>query len=166
MIKKVHISASNQATFVCPECFNTKTVDVKKYKTMNIRTKVKSTCSCGFIWTSILERRTRFRVAVNIPCNCTYMGASGSSETNQMRIADLSTSGMKITLDKNKSINTDTFSFDDPILVDFNLENQDRTHIKIMTHVKHISKSYLGAEFNNSVHDISKSIGSYIFRPR
>lgn len=94
------------------------------------------------------------------------MGDSGSSETNQMRIADLSTSGIKITLDKNKSINTDTFSLNDPIFVDFNLENQDKTHIKIMTYVKHISKSFLGAEFNNSGHDINKSIGSYLFRPR
>ncbi len=130
MIKTVHINKSNEATFTCPNCIKTKTVDVSKYIRCNNRTNVKSTCICGCSWTSILENRKRYRMAVNLPCICSQMGARGTPGGIVMRVVDLSSSGLKIKPPQNKSINTSDYFFDDPILIAFHLRDKDRTHIQ------------------------------------
>ncbi len=166
MIKKVHISDSNKATFVCPECFNTKTVDVTKYKRTITRTKVQSKCACGCFWTSIIERRNRYRLAISIPCICNHMNASGLSESTPMRIADLSASGLRLKPDQNRTIKTGSYSLGDPIMVDFYLEDQNKTHIKKMTYAKHIGESHIGTKFDNSSHGENSTINSYILSHR
>jgi len=161
MIKKIHINDSDEATFVCPNCDKTKTVDVSKYINVNSRTQVKSTCRCGCSWTSILERRKRYRMAVNIPCICNHMGARGSSESIPMRIADLSSNGLKIKPIKNGTIKTTDYFIDDPIIVDFHLEDNDKTHLKKTAYAKNISENHIGAQFDGSKHG-DHIIGFYI----
>jgi len=165
-MKKVHISDSNKATFVCPDCFNIKTVDVTRYKQTLSRTKVKSKCTCGCFWTSILERRNRYRLATSIPCICNHKNANGSFECIPMRITDLSASGLRLELDRNRTNKTVSYSLGDPIMVDFYLEDQNNTHIKKITYAKHIGERHIGIEFDSSSHRENTTINSYILSHR
>jgi len=162
MIKKVHITALNKATFFCPACYNSKTVDVSKYKNNSKRTKVKSKCVCGCKWTSILERRNRYRLAVNIPCTCNHIGDRGFSENIPMKISNISSSGLRLESHDSRAINTSDYSLDEPIIVNFYLENQNKTHIETITYAKHIGKRHIGTAFDVSWLDDNTSIESYI----
>ena len=165
MIKTVHINKSNEATFICPNCIKSKTVTVSKYIRSTNRTKVKSKCICGCSWTSILERRKHYRMAINIPCVCNQVGARRSSEGNAMRVVDLSSSGLKIKPHPNRTIKTSDYYFDDPILVAFHLRDKGETHIQKTAYAKHISEDYIGAEFDDSEQG-DHTIGSYILSQR
>lgn len=161
-MKTVHVSDSNKATFVCPDCDKVKTVDVTQYKKLNNRTKVKSKCICGCKWTTVLERRNRFRLAVNIPCTCNHIGARGFSDNIPMRIANISSSGLRLESHDNRAFNISEYSLEDPIIVDFYLDVQNKTHIEKITYTKHIGKRHIGTSFGDSWQEVDYSISSYI----
>jgi len=165
MIKKVHISKLNEATFTCPSCSKSRTVDVSNYKRIKKRTRVTSNCGCGSSWTSILERRRRYRMAANIPCNCKHKGARGSSESFAMRVADLSSTGLKLKPIKNATINTTSYLFDDPIEVNFSLGGNSQIKIKQTAHIKNISEGHIGVEFDDAKQG-DKTIGAYMLNSR
>ena len=165
MIKTVHVTKSNEATFICPNCIKSKTVNVYKYTKRNNRTKVKSTCTCGCSWTSLLERRKRYRMTVNIPCVCSQPGVRGSSESDAMRVADLSSSGVKIKPYPNRTIKISDYFFDNPILLAFHLRDKGETHIQKTVYARHICENYIGAEFDDSEQE-DPIIGSYILSQR
>ena len=150
MMKKVHINKFNKATFVCPNCVKAKMVDVSKYIGLKNRTKVKSKCTCGCSWTSILERRKHYRMTVDIPCVCSQVGPRGLSEGVAMRIADLSSSGIKIKPHQYGTIKTSDYFFAAPILVDFYLKGNSDVHIRKTATARYISESCMGAEFDDS----------------
>jgi len=166
MMKKVHITDSNMATFVCPACYNAKTADVSRYKNANKRTKVKSKCECGCKWKTILERRNRYRLGVNIPCTCHHIGANGFSENFPMRIANISSSGLRLESHVNRNINASEYSLDEPIIVNFYLENQNKTPIEKITYTKHICRDHIGTAFDDSWQGDTDMINSYILSHR
>lgn len=161
MIKKVHINKSNKATFVCPNCVKAKTVDVSKYIGLKNRTKVKSKCTCGCSWTSILERRKHYRMTVDIPCVCSQIGTGGSSKNIAMSVADLSSSGLKIKAHQDRTLKAFDFFNDAPILVEFYLNDKNGSYIRKTATTRHISKNYLGVEFDDSA-QWDKLINAYI----
>ena len=67
MVTKVYISDTNTATIVCPQCDKNKTVDVSRYVALDQTVRVKSKCSCGHTWTSVLEKRRQYRKSVDFP---------------------------------------------------------------------------------------------------
>jgi len=83
-----------------------------------------------------------------------------------MRIGDLSTSGLRLQPDNNTTIKTTDYALNDPIIVDFYLENPNKTHIKKMTYAKHISKNHIGTEFDNAWQGDTDTISSYILSLR
>ena len=165
MIKKVHINKSNEATFVCPSCNTTKTVNVSRYLHRSNRTRVKSTCKCGYIWTTILERRKHYRMTVNVPCSCRHVGASGISESYAMRVVSLSTGGLRLKPDKNNTFQSSSYVLGGPVFVDFHLGDYNNEHVKKAVIIRNIGENHLGAEFNDSDKE-DTTISSYIFSQR
>ena len=165
MIKTVHINKANEATFTCPNCIKSITLSVSKYIKLNKRTKVKSKCRCGCTWTSILERRKHYRITVDIPCICSQVGTGRTSESRAMRIVDLSSSGVKIKPNPNRTIKTSDYFFNDPIRLYFNLKDRDETYIQKKAYAKHICEDHIGAEFDDSDQE-DPIIGSYILSQR
>lgn len=161
MIKTVHINKANEATFTCPNCIKSVTLKVSKYTKLNNRTKVRSKCRCGCTWTSILERRKHYRMAVDIPCICSQVGTREVSESRAMRVVDLSSSGVKIKPYPNRIIKTADYFFNDPMRLDFNLKDRDGTYIQKTAYAKHICEDCIGAEFVDSDQE-DPIIGSYI----
>ena len=165
MLKKVHISDAKTATFVCPRCDNTKTVDVSRYKEGCARTRVRSKCTCGCTWTSILERRKSFRIAVNFPGVCMHRGAKGPVDSIPVNIVDLSSTGLRIEQGNSLGIDASDYRLDDLISVEFHLSDPTRTHIRKTAFVKNISPQCIGAEFEASKQR-DPDIGSYILNQR
>ena len=165
MIKTVHINKSDEATFICPNCIKSVTVNVSKYTRCNNRTKVKSKCICGCSWTSILERRKRYRMEVDIPCICSLGWKKSISEGKAMKVVDLSSSGVKIKPHLNRTIDTSDRFFENPVVLAFHLKDKGETHIQKTVHARHICEDYIGAEFDESGQE-DPIIGSYILSQR
>lgn len=165
MLKKVHTSDAKTATFVCPRCDNTKTVDVSRYIEVCARTRVRSKCTCGCTWTSILERRKSFRIAVNFPGVCMHRGAKRPVDSMPVSIVDLSSTGLRIEQGDSHGIDASDYRLDDLISVEFHLSDPTRTHIRKTAFVKNISPQCIGAEFEASKQR-DPVIGSYILSQR
>ena len=165
MIKKIHISNSKEAIFVCPSCSETKTVNVSKYSRSGNRPKVKATCKCGCIWTSILEKRKYYRMTVNVPCSCRHIGARGISESYAMRVVSLSTGGLRLKPDKNITFQSSSYVLGVPVFVDFHLGNNHKEHVKTAVTIRNIGENHIGAEFKDS-NKGDHAISSYMFNQR
>ena len=165
MLKKVHISDAKTATFVCSRCDNTKTVDVSRFIEGCARTRVRSRCTCGCSWTSILERRKSFRIAVNFPGVCMHRGAKGPVDSIPANIVDLSSTGLRIEQGDNHGIDASDYRRDDLISVEFHLSDPTRTHIWKTACIKNIGSQCIGAEFEESKQR-DPAIGAYILSQR
>jgi len=66
MFEKVYITSKQMATFVCPKCHNSKTVNVSQYVGIDKIVKVNVKCPCGNAYTSILEKRKKYRKETNL----------------------------------------------------------------------------------------------------
>jgi hypothetical protein len=165
MLKKVHISDAKTATFVCPRCDNTKTVDASRYIERRSRTKVRSKCTCGCTWTSILERRKSFRVAVKFTGVCMHRGAKGPVDSIPVNIVDLSSTGLRIEQGDSHGLDPSDFRLDDLISMDFHLNDRTMTHVRKTAVVKNISPQCIGAEFEASKQR-DPAIDAYILSQR
>jgi len=165
MLKKVHISDAKTATFVCPRCDNTKTVDVSRYIAGCARTRVRSKCTCGCSWTSILERRKSFRIAVNLPGVYMQRGANRPMGSIPVNIVDLSSTGLRIKHGDQHGQNPSDFKLDDLISVEFHLNDHAKTHIRKTAIVKNINPQHIGTEFKVP-EQRDPVIGAYILSQR
>ena len=165
MLKKVHISDAKTATFVCSRCDNTKTVDVSRFIAGCARTRVRSKCTCGCSWTSILERRKSFRSAVSFPGVCMHAGAEGQVDSIPVRVVDLSSTGLRIEQGGSHGIDSSDYRLDDLISMDFHLNDRTMTHVRKTAVVKNISPQCIGAEFEASKQR-DPAIDAYILSQR
>jgi len=165
MIKKIHISKSKEAVFVCPGCGKTKTVKFSKYSRSGNRNKVKASCKCGCIWTSILEKRKYYRMIVDVPCSCRHIGARGISESYSMRVVSLSSGGLRLKPDKNTTLQSSSYVLGGPVFVDFHLGYNHKAHVKKAVIIRHIGENHIGAEFNAS-NKGDPAISAYMFNQR
>lgn len=162
---KVHISGTKTATFACPRCDNTRTVDVSRYAKGGARARVRSKCTCGCAWTSILERRKSFRISVDIPGRCMYRGDGGQARSIPVRITELSSTGLRIEAGNANPILPSNDHHDDLVAVDFHLNDRNRTHIWKTAYVKNVNQGRIGAEFADSK-QADLAIGAFIWGQR
>jgi hypothetical protein len=139
-MEKVHISSSNTATFVCPNCENTSTVDVTKYAKVEKRVTVKVKCRCGHNFTVVLEKRKKYRKPTNLPG--TYTLLDGDGDKGVMTVMDISSSGLKLRLNVGRN-----FDVGDRLKVEFKLDDKRRTRIDKNVVVQNVSDNYVGVVF-------------------
>ena len=135
----------NQATFICPKCEKTKTVDVTKYAQLDQTVKVKSTCACGHTWTSVLEKRKQYRKGVNLVGIYIHIVDGKEVDKGNMTIVDLSAGGVKLKLNVARDFNPD-----DLLKIEFRLDDKKRTLMNKTVIVRNVSGSYVGAAFSGS----------------
>ena len=145
MIKTVYISSTNHATFTCPECEATKTVDVTRYAQLEQTVKVKSTCGCGHTWTSYLEKRKVYRKRVSLPGDFTHIVDNNPMSKGSMVVTDISAGGLKI-----KLLEPIDLRLDDKLRVEFYLDDARRTLISKNVLVKNIDGIYIGVAFSRA----------------
>ena len=118
-MQKAFISSTNQVTFSCPQCKNTRTVDVTKYRALDKAVKIKVHCPCGQDYPVLLERRKQFRKAVSLPGTYTRIYNERRAGKGTMVVKDVSRNGLSIRVNdtthmKNGDILEVVFTLDDP----------------------------------------------------
>jgi len=157
MTEKVYVTSKQMATFICPLCQKSKTVNVSKYASLDKKVKVKVTCPCGYNYTSILEKRKKYRKATNLPGSFVHLVEGRPARGGLMKVKDLSTSGLKI------HVNTEHHcAVGDIIQVEFSLDDNHRTLIRKKVIVRNIVGQNIGTEFAPT-EPIDKALGFYLF---
>lgn len=157
MTQKVFITGENMATFVCPKCEKTRTVDISRYQGLDQAARVKAKCACGHSYSVILERRRQYRKEVN------FSGAYTRKKTGEkgtMVVKDISRTGLKIKLNLNRDI-----EIGEKLVTEFSLDDRQRTQIEKEAIVRKRYRDTLGVEFTSvdPSNAYDKALGFYMF---
>jgi hypothetical protein len=156
MDQTVFISSNNTATFRCPQCGKTKTADVNQHATSNKKITVTCTCVCGHQFRCRLEKRRQYRKAVNFPGRFKLIGKDGPEDTGLMTIEDISTTGLKFKTTVSRDFPTGT-----ELLVEFSLDDHNRTPIEKRVIVRNVSGLFVGVSFHPKELD-DPALGFYL----
>ena len=145
MVEKVYITNTNMATFICPQCKKTLTTDVSKYAQMEQTVKVKSKCTCGNIWISILEKRKQYRKGVKLAGIYKYIVDGKEMDRGKMTVTDISAGGVKLKLDVDRNLKVGHL-----LKLEFKLDDIKQTPMRKTVVIRNASSPYYGAAFRES----------------
>jgi hypothetical protein len=157
MTEKVFITSQQMATFVCPKCSRSKTVNVSKYANLDKLIKVNVKCPCGHAYTSILEKRKRYRKETNLPGGYIHIAEGRPVNRGLMTVTDVSATGLKLKLNVSQNC-----AIGDHMEVEFHLDDRNRTLIKKRVIVRNINGPLVGVEFEPT-EALDKALGFYLF---
>lgn len=156
MAETVYVTTTNQAVFRCPQCQRTKTVDASAFDKLKPPLRFKLKCPCGHESTAIVEMRRRFRKQVSLPGRFVHLVNGQPKGKGMMMVKDLSTTGMKLTIDSSSSM-----SAGDLLKVEFNLDNSARSLVTKKLIIRNINGSEVGTEFAPT-ESLDKTLGFYL----
>ena len=157
MVEKVYVTSKHMATFICPECQKSKTVDVSEYAITDKIVRVNVKCPCGHAYTSILEKRKKYRKTTNLP-GAFFQIVDGRKKGHQlMTVRDLSTIGMKLHINGDHGC-----TVGDILEVEFHLDDTQRTLIRKKVIVRNIIGQHVGTELAPT-EAVDKALGFYLF---
>jgi hypothetical protein len=157
MAEKIYITSTKMATFVCPKCHKSKTVNVAKYADLDKKVKVKVRCPCGYAYSSILEKRKRYRKETNLPGSYSRYINGKRMDSGLLIVKDLSTIGMKLQIDAYNNCEVG-----DVIQVEFHTDDAKRAFIQKKVIIRSINGTIIGTEFAPT-EGIDKALGFYLF---
>ncbi len=156
---KVFVTREGRATFVCPECERSRTVDVSGNAKLARASRVRVKCPCGHHYPVVLERRRFFRKAVNLSGSFVHTVNGRHVDRGEMAVLDLSRTGLRIRLNERRPLRVG-----DTLLVEFHLDDRQHSLIRRESVVRRIEGVDLGTEF--AAPDItdanSRAIGFYL----
>jgi hypothetical protein len=156
MRPKVFITSKNTATFVCPKCGNTTTVNVAKYAAMKQSVIVKGRCSCSHQFEVSLEKRRQYRKATDLPGMYYYRMPNKGIDKGSMRVVDISQTGLKLKLNVARN-----FKEGDMLRVEFHLDDNRRTFLDKQVIVRNVRKNMVGTSFGPNERE-DPNIGFYL----
>jgi len=141
-MQKAFISSTNQTTFSCPQCKNTRTVDVTKHKALDKAVKIKIHCPCGHDYPVLIERRKQFRKTVSLPGTCMRVYNQRRAGTGAMVVKDVSRHGLSIRVN-----DVAYMKIGDILEVNFKLDDTKGSAIQKEVLIRKIVGHDLGTEF-------------------
>lgn len=156
MIEKVYITSRQMATFSCPKCQKSKTVNVSQYANLDKIVRVNVKCPCGHAFTSILEKRKKYRKETNLYGSYTRIVNGKQTDGGLMKVVDLSISGMKLQISGDHDCEVG-----DVIRVEFHLDDPQRSRIEKKVIVRNIMKDEIGTELAPT-EAVDKALGFYL----
>ena len=159
MTNKVFVTDDKIATFVCPECGNTRTADVSEYKQLDKAVRLRIQCSCGNSYSAVLERRDKYRKEAKFPGKYTLNLSGKEVDEGAMTVVNISRAGLRIEFKEMPNFEVGT-----KLLVEFRLDDKQDTLIKKDVIVKNISGHSVGTEFCSisSSDPKDKALGFYL----
>jgi len=145
MVEKVYITNTNMATFICPQCKKTLTVNVSKYAQIEQTVKVKSKCACGNEWISVLEKRKQYRKGANLKGIYKYIVDGSEMDRGKMTVIDISAGGVKLKLDVGRDLKVGHL-----LELEFNLDDSKQTAMKKTVVIRNVDNPYIGAAFRDA----------------
>jgi hypothetical protein len=157
MTEKVYLTSKQMATFSCPKCARSKTVDVSQYAALDKMVTVNVKCPCGHAYKAILEKRKQYRKETNLPGTYIHFIDGQPRDRGLMTVKDLSTTGVKLQLNVKQN-----FAIGDQLQVEFHLNDVHRTLIKKTVIIRNQREQFIGAEFA-PFESVDKALGFYLF---
>ena len=157
MSEKVYITSKQMATFICPKCDKSKRVDVSQYANLDKVVKVKVKCPCGYAYTSILEKRKKYRRETNLHGLYVRIVDGKEMARGLMTVKDLSTTGMKLHINGKHGCEVG-----DVLKVEFHLDDIQRSLIRKKVIIRNIYRSEIGTELAPT-EAVDKALGFYLF---
>ncbi len=146
MLQNIKID-DGSAMFVCPECFKTKTVNVSKQCDKSGIIKVNCKCPCGHEYPVMLDKRKYDREVVTLPGVFIRYAEGNTGNSEQMLVLDLSLSGLRFMIKTKCNI-----KIKEELMVEFNLNDKEKSLIKEKVVVKYLKTNEVGAKFCSKVH--------------
>jgi predicted RNA-binding Zn-ribbon protein involved in translation (DUF1610 family) len=163
MAPKVYVSDNKRAMFVCPECGNAKNIDLSKQKGVYKAYRAKYKCHCGHSYPVLIEKRRYYRKKTNLQGMYTHIVTNSYEKINKgvVTITDISRSGIMLRLNTKHNLKVG-----DKLLIDFELDNTNKTKISKKVTIKHIDGLKIGARFcKTGPSDAGdKAIGFYMLK--
>lgn len=154
-IQKVFASKKQKAVIFCEQCNKDYTMDVSGFMGVEKAVRLKYECPCGESFPIMLERRSYVRKKVKFKGNLHYQGKTSSMLVVHIVVMDVSRYGVKI-----KLFNKLDLVPDQKIVVDFELDDVNRSKITKEGRIKNIDLPNIGIEFIS--HDHYDKFGAYV----
>ena len=158
MVKRVPVTDSNKATFICPKCKTAKTVDVSEFIDNDKIIRIKAKCSCGHGWTSVFEKRKQYRKTVNFTGTYDYIRDGKLVDRGGMTVVDLSNGGAKVKLNVERNLQVGAH-----LDLEFHLDDDNSTLIKKRVTIRAVNGDCLGTTFG-SPDNIGPELGFYLMK--
>lgn len=152
MKERVFINSNNIASFICPVCKKVRNADISNIFGIKSAVNVKCQCKCGNKFEAILERRKYFRKNIEFKGKC-YPGKENIQFA--VIVSDISRSGLKLKLNASHDL-----KYGDELLIEFFLDDPEKTLISKKIVVRSIDKLNMGVEFKSPEH--YDKLGSYL----
>jgi hypothetical protein len=150
--EKVFVKSDNTVNIKCPYCRLVRTVSIEKFKDPNKINKIK--CRCAKIFNVTFEFRKMYRKETEL--QGTYRNKSAEDDEGRIVINNLSLGGVGFFVEGAHNIGAGN-----ELLVEFRLDDQQKTLISRKARVKMIKGNYIGAEFLD-VAAYDKYLGFYL----
>jgi hypothetical protein len=145
MVERIYPTESNRVTLICPECKKAKTADVSQFINKSRTVKIKSTCTCGHQWVSILEKRRQYRKAVNLTGTFDLIRDEKVVDRGGMTVMDMSFNGVKMRMNVDRNLQVG-----DRLDIEFNLDDDPHTLMKKRVTIRNKNGLFVGATFRSS----------------
>jgi hypothetical protein len=154
-VSKVYVKPDDTTVVTCHHCSHQKVILVDSFKGRNYKPELKIKCNCQNIFRVNLEFRKGVRKITNL--KGTYINHSQKGSSEYLTIHDISLVGMGFS-----SLNKNNFRLGDELSVEFTLDDEHKTEIKIEVIVRSIRQNTIGCEFIGPKEAISSSLRYYI----
>ncbi len=154
MEQRIKISSLETARLTCPECRQTKTLQLSEYKLIKRHTRVKYTCRCGNTYLSVLEKKAGQDKDTHLAG--TFSSNGDTRCAGKMVIKKLNSSGVTLRTNLEQK-----FIPGSNLRVEFVLDDAKQSVVKKKVRVLARSGRYLTAEFLSKEH--FDNLGPYLF---
>lgn len=143
-IIRVVLNDQKEGLFFCPACRNCICKDLSKVANIKTAIRIKCKCKCGHVFRAMIERRQSFRKSVTLVGMCLYLDGHGKTNKQLIKILDISMTGLQF------SVNSlPKFKVGDTAIVDFRLDDTERTKIQEKVAILRISSKRVGLKFES-----------------
>ena len=139
----VVLNDQKEGLFLCPACYNGVTRDLSKVASAPTAIRVKCTCKCGHVFRVIVDRRQNCRKPVNLVGMCIFVDSYGQSKKRLIKIHDVSSTGLLFSVN-----DLPEFKVSDDVIVEFMLDDTERTKIMEKGTIVRIQDKNVGLKFH------------------
>lgn len=143
-IIRVVLNDEKEGMFLCPTCKERFIKDLSKVANIQKANRIKCKCQCGHVFRAMIERRQSFRKSVELVGACLYSDENGNARRQEIKIHDISMTGLQVSTN-----NSPRFKVGDTVLVDFRLDDRERTEIQESVTVLRIQSKMVGLKFED-----------------
>jgi c-di-GMP-binding flagellar brake protein YcgR len=149
-MKKVFISSTHQAPFLCEACGKQVVKDVSRFAALDHKIHLKWTCACGHPNSVMLERRRFVRKNVNLAGTYSFETQDGRSPCTAVTLLDISQRGLRFRQAQGRR--PPPLRIGQRLSMRFNLDDESQTAISREVTVRKINGDIVGAQFNTDQH--------------